>query len=78
MTAYCWFCEQLKEYDGCESTKRLAYGYPFPMLDVTIRSNLAKDGEVLYFICEQCRDNVLRVLAESKVLSKDNVQKVAG
>ena len=71
--AYCWFCESDKEYDNLESTHRLAYGYPFPMLDVTVKSNLMNDGEIVHFMCEECRLAVLRAIAESGVCRRENV-----
>lgn len=73
MKAYCWFCESDKEYDMLESTTRLTYGYPFPMLDLTVKSNLTNDGEVVHFMCDDCRKAVLRSIAESGVCRRENV-----
>ena len=74
MTAYCWYCESQKEFNGVvQSTLQLAFGTPFPILDISVRSLVLADGKVKYFVCEDCRQAILRAIGESKVASIENV-----
>ena len=80
MTAYCWFCEQQKHFDDGTSTKSLACGPSgHPRIDLTVKSVLTDKADVLYFLCEGCRAAILRVIAESRIVTKENVlQEAAG
>ena len=71
--AYCWFCESDQDYDNLESSIRLAYGFPFPLLELTAKSNLMNDGEIIHFMCCDCRKAVLKAIADSGVAQKKNV-----
>ncbi len=71
--AYCWFCESEQKYDNLESVKRLAFGYPFPMLDISVKSNLMNDGDIIHFVCAECREAILRSIVESGVCRRENV-----
>ena len=74
MIAHCWFCNSDKEVDDCESSLSLAYGNPFPVLDVSVKSKVIyNNGNMTQFVCRQCRSAILRAIGESKVASIQNV-----
>ena len=73
LMAHCWFCNSDKKMDACISSKPLAYGNPFPVLDLTVRSKVISDGEVTQFVCRDCRSAILEAIANSKVASIQNV-----
>ena len=71
--AHCWFCDTDKEFDCKGSTKWLAYGSPHPCLELTVRGSITTEGNVKSFVCEECRNAILRTIGESKVASIENV-----
>jgi len=74
MKEHCWFCDTKKEFNGTVSnTINLAYGVPFPVLELTVKSIVRADGKVISFVCEDCRRAILHKIAESRVAAIDNV-----
>jgi len=70
----CWFCKEEKEADYTNSKISLAYGYPFPMITLTVEGGICIDeGKLVYHLCKECKNAILRTIADSKVTSKNNV-----
>lgn len=67
MKGHCWFCESEQEYDGrAESTITVSYGHgPHPYVDITVKCILTREGEVIYFLCEKCRKDILGMTAKT-------------
>ena len=73
MTGKCWFCNIYKE-ESCHNVATfMAYGFPHPVIELSIQSGLSIKGETIYFICEKCKDAILQVIAKSGILTKENV-----
>lgn len=75
--AHCWFCDEDKEVEGFASSTSLAYGFPFPVMELTVKSRQIMDGEVVSFVCRDCRSAILQAIAGSGVASKGKVLAVS-
>ena len=72
---YCWFCEQEKDSGGLSQATTMAYGHPFPLIELSVRPSLYKVEDGLdRSVCPDCLRDILYVLAESRVASKEHVQ----
>jgi hypothetical protein len=72
----CWFCEEEKELQLTAPCLPLAYGTPFPIVQLKLEGgNMKLDGEMIYILCNSCRMAILKTIAESGVASKENVLK---
>lgn len=77
MNGHCWVCDSEQEYNGRESTISLSYGFPHPILYLSVKSILTRDGEIVYFICEKCSKAILQKIADSKeIWEADKVEPV--
>ena len=68
-------CDKEKKVCLDETKISLAYGTPFPLAEITIKSYMHDHDGVVYHMCKDCRMAVLRVIADSKVASIENVRK---